>query len=55
MNVPLLQAQHSPTALARALRIAADTARRDPYWTPDDGEQRAQQYEREAERLEHLA
>lgn len=52
MNLPLLFAQHSPTAKAAALRVAAETARRDPYWTPEQGEQRAREYEREAERLE---
>jgi hypothetical protein len=48
-------AQHSPSALARAYRVAAETARKNPWWTPEDGERRAQQYEQEAEKLERRA
>lgn len=49
------QTKHSPSAQARAHRIAAETARRDPYFTPQQGEERAAYYEREAERLERLS
>lgn len=52
MNLALLHAQHSPTLKAAALRVAAETARRDPHWTPYEAERRAQAYEREAEKLE---
>jgi hypothetical protein len=57
MKVPLhtKMAQHSPSALARAYRVAAETARRDPYWSPSDGEVRAKQYEQEAVRIESRA
>ena len=48
-------AQHSPSALARAYRVAAETARMDPFWTPEDGERRARQYLAEAEKLERRA
>jgi hypothetical protein len=44
--------QHSDQAKAQAYRVAAETARRDPHYTPDEGERRAQWYEREAERYE---
>lgn len=37
---------------AREFRIAAETARRDPNWTPEQGERRARYYEAEAEKLE---
>lgn len=49
------QTKHSPSAQARAHRIAAEAARRNPYFTPEQGEERAKHYEREAERLEGLA
>jgi len=42
----------SPPAMAAAHRIAAESARRNPFETPDDGERRAQYHEREAERIE---
>lgn len=44
--------RHSDPAMARAYREAAETARRDPYWTPEQGEARARYYEAEAERIE---
>jgi hypothetical protein len=40
--------QHSDQAKAQAFRIAADTARRDPFWSPEEGERRAQAYEAQA-------
>lgn len=54
MNSSLLEAKHSPSAQARAHRIAAEAARRNPWFTPEQGEERAAYYEREAERLEGL-
>lgn len=50
MNLDLFH--HSPKALAQAHRIAADTARRNPYETPEQAERRAQHHEAEANRLE---
>lgn len=47
--------RNSPGALAKAYRVAADTARVDPHWTPQEGERRAREYENEAARLEALA
>ena len=47
--------RHSATALARAHRIAAETARRNPYETPEQAERRAQHHEAEANRLERQA
>lgn len=47
--------RHSAPFLAKAYREAAAAARLDPHWTPDEGEKRAQYFEREAARLEHLA
>jgi hypothetical protein len=47
--------RNSPPELARAYRLAAETARRDPHFAPHDAEQRARFYEREAERLEKRA
>lgn len=43
--------RNSPPELARAFRVAADTARRDPHFAPDEAERRAAYYEREAERV----
>lgn len=48
------QTKYSPSAQARAHRIAAEAARRNPWFTPEQGEERARHYEREAERLERL-
>lgn len=47
--------RHSAPFLAAAYKEAAKAARIDPNWSPDDGERRAQFYEKEAARLEHLA
>lgn len=47
--------RHSAPFLAKAYREAAAAARIDPHWSPDDGERRAQHYEAEAVKLEHLA
>lgn len=47
--------RNSPPELARVYRIAADTARRDPHFTPDAAEARARYYLAEAERLEKRA
>lgn len=44
--------QHSDQAKAHAFRVAAETARRDPYWSPEDGERRAQAYEAQAREIE---
>lgn len=33
-------------------RAAAETARIDPYWTPEQGEQRARYYEQKAKEAE---
>jgi hypothetical protein len=44
-----------PAAVARAHRLAADTARRNPFETPEAAEQRARYYERRAETLERQA
>lgn len=44
--------QHSDQAKAQAFRVAAETARRDPYWSPEDGERRAQAYEAQAREIE---
>jgi hypothetical protein len=44
--------RHSPKAVAQAYRIAAESARRNPFETPDQGEARARYYEAEADRLE---
>lgn len=44
--------RHSDEAMARAYRIAAETARRDPNFTPDEGERRARAYESQAQQYE---
>lgn len=46
---------HSPAALARACRIAADTERHNPYFPPGERERRAAAHTAEAERLERIA
>lgn len=46
---------HSPSAMARAYRIAADTERHNPYFSPAERTQRADAHLREAERLERIA
>lgn len=47
--------RHSPAALARACRIAADTELHNPYFPPDERERRAAAHTAEAERLERIA
>ena len=47
--------RNSPPELAKAYRLAAETERRNPHFTPDAAEARARYYEREAERLERAA
>lgn len=47
--------RHSDAGLAQAYRQAADTARRDPHYTPDEGERRAAYYLQQAERYEGKA
>lgn len=44
--------RHSAPALAAAYREAAETARKNPYETPEKSERRAQHYLAEAERIE---
>ena len=39
-------------ALAKAYREAAETARKNPYETPEKSERRAKHYEQEAQRIE---
>lgn len=46
---------HNPAALARAYRIAAETERHNPYFTPAERAQRAAAHATEAERLERIA
>jgi hypothetical protein len=45
----------SPRAMAQAFRVAAESARINPFETPDQAERRAQHYEAEAQRLEQSA
>lgn len=45
--------RHSDQGLAEAFRVAADTARRNPFETPDAAEKRARLYEQQA--AEHEA
>lgn len=45
--------RHSDDGLAEAFLAAADTARRNPFETPDECEQRARLYEQQA--AEHEA
>lgn len=45
---------HSPQALAQAYRIAAETARCNPFEDPQAREARAAHYLAEAERLERM-
>lgn len=47
--------RHSPQALASAHRVAADTERHNPYFTPAERAARAAQHLAEAARLERLA
>lgn len=47
--------RNSPPELAKAYRVAADTERRNPYFTPDEGERRARHYEAKAQALESRA
>lgn len=44
--------RHSPQALARAHRAAADAARMNPYESPERAEKRAQHHEAAAAELE---
>lgn len=46
--------RHSDQAQAAAYRMAAETARVDPFWTEEQQEARARFYEQEAERLERV-
>lgn len=39
-------------AKAAQFRAAAETARRDPHYTPDEGERRARYYESQAQQYE---
>jgi hypothetical protein len=45
----------SPRAMAHHFRVAAETERRNPFFTPDQAESRAKFYEAEAQRLEQSA
>lgn len=47
--------RHSPQAMARAFRVAAESARTNPFETPEQGERRARYYEAQAQQLEHAA
>ena len=47
--------RHSPAAMARAYRIAADTERHNPYFPPGERDRRAAAHTAEAERLERIA
>lgn len=47
--------RHGPDKMADSFRLAAETARRDPFWSPDDGEKRAQAYEAQAREWEAIA
>jgi hypothetical protein len=42
----------SPAARAQRFRIAAETERNNPYFTPDERERRAAYYEQQAEACE---
>lgn len=44
--------RHSDAAKAHAYRVAADTARVDPFWTEEERAKRAAYYEAEAKRFE---
>jgi hypothetical protein len=44
-----------PAKMAESYRIAAETARRDPFWSPEEGERRAQAYEAQAREWEQRA
>lgn len=44
--------RHSDAALAASYRLAAETARRDPNFTTEEGERRARHYEAEARKYE---
>ncbi len=46
---------HSDQGIAEAYRVAADTARRNPFETPDRCEQRARLYEQQASEHEARA
>lgn len=46
---------HSPSAMARAYRIAAETERHNPYFPPAERAQRADAHLAEAERWERIA
>ncbi len=53
MNLDIFD--HSPQAMARAFRYAADMAGVDPHFTPDEQKERRAYYLGEAEKLEALA
>lgn len=44
--------RHSDAAKANAYRVAADTARVDPFWTEEERAKRAAYYEAEANRFD---
>lgn len=45
----------SPRAMAHHFRVAAETERRNPFFTPEQAERRANYYLAEAQRLEQSA
>jgi hypothetical protein len=47
--------RHGPEKMAESFRIAAETARRDPFWSPEEGERRARAYEAQAREWETIA
>jgi len=47
--------RHDPARLAAAMRQQADTALRDPHWTPAQQQWRHNYYTEQAERLERSA
>ena len=44
--------RHSPARLANAYRVAADTAERNPYLSPDERTKRARDFRDQAEKFE---
>jgi hypothetical protein len=44
-----------PAKMAESYRIAAETARCDPFYSPDEGERRARYYEAQAREWESRA
>lgn len=45
--------RNSDPEIARAYRVAADTARFDPFWSPEERAKRAAFYEAEAAKYEN--